>query len=196
MVGQAAVASQYEVLAGAAVFDPTSGFLTMLGSQAHAGANAAASLMADGRLLATGGSISRVAESSAVATVDIFDPATNAWTAAAAPMATARAAHVQTTLSNGSVLVTGGSDGFLTVLASAEIYVPNTNTWSAAGAMSSARYQHSATLLSNGMVLAAGGSSQADQPSGCSCTTYLAAADLYNPTSNAWTATGPPDGSL
>ena len=98
---------------------------------------------------------------------------------------------MQTTLANGSVLVTGGSDGFLTLRSSAELYNPSTNTWTSAGAtMSSARYQHTATLLADGKVLAAGGSNQPDQPSSCSCTTYLAAADLYDPTSNTWTAAG------
>jgi N-acetylneuraminic acid mutarotase len=106
-------------------------------------------------------------------------------------MATARSAHVQTTLANGAVLVTGGTDGFLQLFATAEVFNPTSNAWRSAGSMSSVRYQHTATLLANGMVLAAGGSNQPDQPSECSCTTYIASADVYDPTTNGWTPIGP-----
>ena len=157
-----------------------------LGSGAHAGAGAAASLLTDGRLLVTGGTNLGTTETNA----DVFDPATNLWSAVA-PISTARSRHQSTTLANGSVLVTGGLDGPSALLASAELYNPTTNAWTPAGTMSSVRYQHTATSLGSGMVLVAGGSAQLDQPSSCSCTTYLSSADLYNPANNTWTPTGP-----
>jgi N-acetylneuraminic acid mutarotase len=189
--GVTADSSQYQPLAGATVLDPQTGAATVLGSQAYAGAFAAASVLADGRVLVSGGSnYYRVPQTAtAVASAGIFDPTTNTWTTAAS-MSTVRLQHVQTTLANGSVLVTGGSDGNLRLFASAEVYSPGADAWSTAGAMSSARYQHSATRLNDGRVLVAGGSNLPDQPSGCSCTTYLASADIYNPTSNTWAATG------
>ena len=182
-------ASTWDSAANAEVFDPASGTPTPLGSAAHVGSNAATSVLTDGRVLASGGDVRRSPESaSAVTDADLFDATTNTWTAAA-PMSVARQGHVQTTLANGSVLVTGGSDGFTNVEASTEVYSPTANAWTAAGSMSTARYQHTATLLGSGNVLVVGGSDQPDQPSGCSCTTYVASVDLYNPTANTWIST-------
>ena len=59
-------------------------------------------------------------------------------------------------LPNGTVLVAGGQlNG--TVLASAEIYDPVGNLWTAVASLNAARYLHTATLLANGKVLVAGG---------------------------------------
>ena len=67
------------------------------------------------------------------------------------------------------MLVAGGS-GKAGYLASAELYDPATNTWSAAGNLTTARYVHTATLLPSGKVLVAGGYGNAG---------YLASAELY-----------------
>ena len=75
-------------------------------------------------------------------------------------MAETRAYHTATLLSDGSVLVTGGGD-FADVgnsrLASAEIWDPETGTFSPAGTMAEGRFLHSATLLPDGRVLVVGG---------------------------------------
>ena len=65
--------------------------------------------------------------------------------------------HTATLLPNGKVLVTGGWHGVGLYLASAELYDPDTNTWSSAGSMTTGRYYHTATLLSDGAVLVTGG---------------------------------------
>ena len=70
------------------------------------------------------------------------------------------------------------------VLASAELYDPASGTWTATGSLATARYHHTATLLPNGKVLVAGG--QGGFGSGVS----LASAELYDPASGTWTATG------
>ena len=64
--------------------------------------------------------------------------------------------HAAAMLRNGRVLVTGGinSDG---ISASAEVYNPNSGTWTTTGSLNTERYAHTATLLRNGMVLVAGG---------------------------------------
>ena len=53
-------------------------------------------------------------------------------------LATGRSSHATTLLSNGKVLVTGGS-GSGGVLASAELYNPATGTWTATGALAAGR---------------------------------------------------------
>src|SRR5439155_21698951 len=86
---------------------------------------------------------------------------------------------------NGMVLVAGGTGNF-SVFASAELYDPARRTWSFSGSLNTARAGHTATLLPNGMVLVAGGYDidlNNNQNS-------LASAELYDPTSGTWTATG------
>ena len=88
-----------------------------------------------------------------------------------------------TLLDNGLVLVAGGNvcTPFCSPLATAELYNPATQTFSATGGLSGYRGTHTATLLKNGMVLIAGG-----EVSG----TSLASAELYNPATGTFTATG------
>jgi hypothetical protein len=86
-----------------------------------------------------------------------------------ASMKSSRAFHTATTLPptslhlNGQILVTGGigsdsgSTTTGTLLKSAELYDPATNTWTPTGSMTSARAGHTATLLTNGTVLIVGG---------------------------------------
>lgn len=66
---------------------------------------------------------------------------------------------VATELTNGQVLVTGGSmtTGNLPGLSSAELYDPVMNNWRSVPDMKVGRFGHSATILSDGRVLIAGG---------------------------------------
>jgi hypothetical protein len=141
----------------------------------------AAGLLADGRVLVTGGSgeISGVNLTSA----KLFQ-APAAWTDAAS-MNNARTDHAQTLLSDGRVLVTGGrtlatnpdGSGLYTYLSSAEIYSPASDSWTPVASMNQARALHTATLLSTGKVLVAGGLQPAT----------LSSAELYDPVLNTWT---------
>jgi N-acetylneuraminic acid mutarotase len=98
-----------------------------------------------------------------------------------------RASHTATLLTDGRVLVTGGSTvssaaakGYVNN-ASAEIYDSVANTWTATPPMSVARSHHTATLLPDGKVLVVGGENAL----------YLveASAEIYDPVANTWTAT-------
>src|SRR5262249_6527568 len=66
-------------------------------------------------------------------------------------------------------------------LATAELYDPAANAWSAAGAMAARRGGHVAELLTDGRVLVAGGRDS---------TLSLSSAELYDPAANAWSEAG------
>jgi len=104
----------------------------------------------------------------------LYDPATNHWSVAASTLQD-RDLPTATSLGDGRVLVTGGSattGGQQVWLASAEIYDPTLNRWSAAGCMGQARWEHTATVLPSKKVLIAGG----DVPS-----VSLSSAELFDP---------------
>ncbi len=109
--------------------------------------------------------------------------------AATGNMTTARAGHTATLLLNGKVLITGGwnpsvSGRYDPAIASAELYDPSTGTFVPAGNMTTARMAHTATLLADGRVLISGG--YADS----SPTSSLHSAELYDPSTGTFDATG------
>ncbi|MFY9805299.1 MAG: kelch repeat-containing protein [Candidatus Acidiferrales bacterium] len=128
------------------------------GEMGTARAGHAAALLANGKVLVTGGSNN----TGNLATAELYDPASGTFTATGT-MTAARTFHTATLLdhgpaaTNGKVLITGGSIGFLSDLATAELYDPATGTFTATGTMSEVRSEHTATLLANGKVLVAGG---------------------------------------
>ena len=139
-------------------------------------------VLPSGKLLAAGGNSNNI--STFLATAEVYDPTTNAWSSAGS-LSAARSRHTATLLPNGKVLVTGGYGpvdvgGGVTIqaaVASADLYDPTTNTWSSAGNLTTARYYHSATLLSNGKVLVTGGFGNSSNPQ---------SAELYDPATNSW----------
>ena len=89
-------------------------------------------------------------------------------------LATGRAWHTATRLSNGNVLIAGG----LNAGTSCELFDASTGTWSSTGSLNAGRDQHTATLLNDGKVLVVGGYGA------------LNSAQLYNPSTGTWSATG------
>jgi len=140
-----------------------------------------ATLLTSGKLLVAGG----VTSAGGSAAAELFDPVAATW-ASVASMGTVRASHAATLLADGRVLVTGGSTVSTTAAkgyvnnASAEIYDPVANTWTATPPMSAARAHHTATLLLDGKVLVVGGEN----------VQYLVepTAEIYDPVANTWTA--------
>ena len=61
-------------------------------------------------------------------------------------------------LSNGAVLISGGSDTGARAKATAEIYDPTAGTFAVTGSMNTVRVWHTSTVLQNGKVLITGGS--------------------------------------
>jgi hypothetical protein len=80
------------------------------------------------------------------------------------------------------VLVLGS--GGMVMYSSAELYDPATGSWTATGGLIEPRGGHSATLLSDGRVLVAGGAN------GTGDRHVTRTAELYDPASRSWSATG------
>ena len=139
----------------------------------------------------TSNSVSQVVNSSGgggnPGSAELYNPTTGTFSATGG-MITNRVQHFASLLPNGTVLVAGGINlSTSTVLSSAEIYNPATGTFSATGNMTTARAEDVgafiATLLSNGTVLVAGGIG--------SNGTVLESAEIYDPATGTFSATGP-----
>jgi hypothetical protein len=142
-------------------------------------------LLPSGKVLVVAGANPTVLS---LATAELYDPATNTWTPTAEPMATAHGGATCSLLeSSGKVLVAGGLNAANTAsTAVAELYDPDTDTFTPTGSLSTARYWHTATVLSSGKVLVAGGCL-----GGAPCTTSTDSAELYDPDTGEWTDAGP-----
>jgi N-acetylneuraminic acid mutarotase len=175
--------SSFLIAAGLLLAHPSLGQnWTATGSLGAARDSHTATLLPNGKVLIAGGATGGGAVT-ALATAELYDPASGTWTATGS-LATARIAHTATLLPNGKVLVAGGNNQNNFYFTSAELYDPASGTWSAAGSLNAGRGSHTATLLSNGKVLVAAGYNN---------TGPIAGAELFDPASGpngTWTATG------
>lgn len=149
----------------------------------------AATRLADGRVLVTGG----VWGEGTLNTCEIYDPQSHTWTSVE-PMAFPRTRHTATLLPDGRVLVIGGSvgkaleqnarEGTRGVYASCEIYDPKTGRWTLTDSMRWPRSSFmDALLLPNHKVLVAGGYGAANFQSNYSW-------ELYDIASGTWDTYG------
>ena len=145
--------------------------------------DATATLLADGRVLVTGGG------SLAAPFSETYDPATEQWTIGE-NLLVGRRGHTGTLLADGRVLVAGGfvcctGNGQIFTDA-AEIYDPTTGTFQLTAPLRQARGFHRATLLADGRVLLSGGFGAAGAPDFAA----LAASEIFDPVTEKFSSVG------
>jgi hypothetical protein len=145
--------------AGAEIYNPDSGRFSRARYMKEARESAAATRLVDGRVLVAGGDQGYTGRNASIlASAEVYDPFSGNFNFTGS-MTDARSHFTATLLKNGRVLVVGGVNlaGLAAPLATAELFDPNTGTWSETGSMSEGRSDFTATLLDDGRVLIAGG---------------------------------------
>lgn len=143
-----------------AIYDPASDTWQPTGKPAVRRCESQAVPLQDGRVLLTGGYLSQDGENVFISSVEVYDPASNAWQQAA-PLAQARFNHTATLLPDGRALIVGGWKSVdyyeNSVLDTAEVYDSKSATWSMLAPLHIGRVAHTATLLPDGRILVTGG---------------------------------------
>lgn len=143
------------IRSSAEVWDPATASFASTGSLATGRYGHTATLLPDGRVLIAGGVAGGDGSFALVATTELWDPATGAFSPGR-EMLEAHANHAAVGLADGTVLVVGGLRT-QTEPAGAERTDLFTGAWTATGAPLQARVLHTASLLPDGRVLVVGG---------------------------------------
>ncbi|KAF0812189.1 hypothetical protein IGB42_03468 [Andreprevotia sp. IGB-42] len=164
------------------MYDPAMGLFVPTSPMLQARAEHGAVTLADGRVLVVGGTIANSPSLLGTASAEIFDPATGQWTATGS-MAVARARVLAQRLPDGRVFVISKDN--TGAPAYAEVYDPQTGTFTPTGNQLVLTTLHGVVVLADGRVLKVGGVGNVG-----SGTTYLKRAEIWDPATNLWTATG------
>jgi hypothetical protein len=158
------------------LIDPLSTKVTLLPQRLLGRLHQSVTVTTKERVVMAGGVEWQGSHWSPVDRVDVFDPSSRTWYAAA-PMLVSRSDHISVALADGRVLAIGGNQG-VKLLASTEIYDPRANKWTPGPSMPRPRTQHAAVTLRDGRVMVVGG---IDSDGGPTDTTFM-----YDPATNKW----------
>jgi uncharacterized protein (TIGR03118 family) len=169
-----------QALSSAEIYDPSTGAWSLTGSMSQGRSLAATVLLDNGQVLTVGGWPDR-ADSFALNSAELYNPATGMWTTTGS-MAFGRVVDQQAVvLSDGDVLVAGGLICCpYQSLATTELYHRATGTWTTARSMAVPRATASLVKLSDGNVLIAGGASGG---------TVTTTAEVFDPITVTWSPT-------
>lgn len=174
LVGGVDDAAANEWITGAEVYDPESGTWSSAGELFTTEgwlAGTTATSLRDGKVLVAGQNGAR-----------LYEPASGTWSATG-KMITPRHHHTATLLPDGKVIVAGGTDGHDGEVYSAELYDPDTGSWTAI-----------ADTLSHGGPCRAGcprgGGMATLLQDGTMLYMRLGFVEIYDPATGSWTETG------
>jgi len=147
-------------LSSVEIYDPAANQFLAAGNLQIARGGAVAVLLKDGTVLLTGGASGSESNHKVLQSAEIYNPQTRT-SMLVADMTSPRYKHAATLLTNGQVLITGGSDehDWSGVYDTAEIYDPASRKFTQTAKMTSKRFKlpHATALLKNGNALIAGG---------------------------------------
>ena len=180
------------LLSSAEVYSSVTGQWTPTGSMAQGRWRHTATLLRNGRVLVTGGfaSATTVNAQAVLSSAEIYDPGKGTWSPTGS-MHTRRALHVAELLPDGRVLVAGGRTcdqappatcNFTFRSDTAEIYDPDTGTFTPTGSMVHKRHTTAAVTLLDGTVLIPAGFTEEGNGD---------TADSYDPATGQFTETQP-----
>jgi RHS repeat-associated protein len=168
------------------LYDPSTGQFSLTGNLGLPRYMHTATLLGNGLVLIVGGvgqSNPPFGNVAVTNSAELYDPVSGTFFATGC-LSTARYSHTATLLSNGKVLILGGTDLADNVFASAELYDPTTGTFSPAGNMNLAREGQTATTLTNGKILISAG--------GGPNNSLVDTAEVYDPTTGSFALAGTP----
>ncbi len=170
----------FGAVASAQFYDPATGAWTDTIPLATARYGHSATLLPNGKVLVAGG---QTTGGGFLGSGQLYDFNTGLWSATG-NNGSERAYHTATVMHNGTVLLAGGANPGGGTNVFTDLFDPRTGGWTEIGDLINRRAyaEHTSTLLPDGKVLITGGY---NPPSN-----YLAAAEVYDPAIDAWTATG------
>jgi uncharacterized protein YjdB len=191
--GMVLVAGGGQAGTSADLYDPSTQTFTPTGPLNVARVSATATLLTSGDVLITGGHDPSSDTGGALSSAELYDTTTGKFTLLTATMAFAREFHTATLLTDGQVLIAGGTastGSASTPPAYEELYDPTTQTFLQTGALNAPRIAFNSLLLGDGTVLIVGGEAPNDL-TGLFGETFppQATCEIYNPETAKFTFT-------
>ena len=168
-------------LASAELYNPTTNTFSYTGPMHEVRDFHVAVLLPNGNVLVAGGGNG---SGISINTAEIYSPSAGTFTLVPNLMKERRDDATATLLGNGKVLIVGGVNQDI-VSGTAELFDYTNNTFTLIASTITPRHFHTATLLNDGRVLIVGGIDSATDT-----TKSLTDAQIYDPATNAFTATG------
>lgn len=161
------------------IYDPSTNGNAATGNLSIGRFNTALVTLADGRIMVIGGTGWINSQSVTLATAEIYDPASGAWSLPQQTLNYVRASAKAVTLPDGRVLIIGGDAHGNT----AEVYDPSTGNFTLSGTLAAPRSNFSVAALPDGRVFVFGGVT----PNTFNALTSI---EVWSPATGAWTSGG------